>query len=86
MILVRHCHTAGSGLTDEQKAEIQAAAQLPITYDEDCPRLTDEQLAQFHPVGGITWEERRRRMDATGVVDSDAPSNELRKPAICTSR
>ena len=42
--LVRHTHTAGSGLSPEQIAEIREAEKYPIVYDEDCPELTDEQI------------------------------------------
>jgi hypothetical protein len=31
-------------------AELNEAAKRPITFDEDCPELTDEQLAEFRPV------------------------------------
>ena len=60
--LVRHTHTAGSGLTPEQLARIKEAEKYPIVFDEDCPELTDEQLAQFYPVNFATWEERDRAM------------------------
>jgi hypothetical protein len=53
---------AGSGLTPEQIAEIREAAKYPIVFDEDCPELTDEQLAEFRPVNFATMEERDRAM------------------------
>jgi hypothetical protein len=62
MALVRHTHTAGSGLTPEQLAEIKEAEKYPITFDEDCPELTDEQLAEFRPVNFSSMEERARAM------------------------
>jgi hypothetical protein len=62
--LVRHTHTAGSGLTPEQLAEIREAEKYPIVFDEDCPELTDEQLAEFMPVNFATWEERNAAMKA----------------------
>jgi hypothetical protein len=74
MALVRHTLLAGSELTPEQLAEIQAAALRPIRYTEDCPELTDEQLAEFQPVNGMTWEERARLMREAGFVDSEADS------------
>jgi hypothetical protein len=33
--------------TLEQIQEIQEAQKHPITFDEDCPELTHEQLKQF---------------------------------------
>ncbi len=38
----------GQKPTPEQIAEVRRAATFPITFDEDCPPLTDEQLKQFH--------------------------------------
>jgi len=72
MALVRHTLLAGSELTLEQLAEIKAAALRPIRYTEDCPELTDEQLAEFQPVNGMTWEERARLMREAGIVDDDS--------------
>jgi hypothetical protein len=71
MALVRHAHTAGIGLTPEQIIEVRTAAHRPYTYDPDCPLLTDEQLAEFHPVNGMTWEERARAMREAGIVDPE---------------
>ena len=34
-------------LTPEEIAEVEAAKQIPITYDEDCPALTPETYAAF---------------------------------------
>jgi hypothetical protein len=39
------------------------------TVPDDCPELTDEQLAEFQPVNGMTWEERTRLMREAGSVD-----------------
>jgi hypothetical protein len=63
--LVRHTHTAGSGLTPEQLARIKEAEKHPIVFDKDCPELTDEQLAEFMPANFATWEERDAAMKAT---------------------
>jgi len=40
----------GQPLTQEQKDRLKALRDLPdnkIVFDEDCPELTDEQLAQM---------------------------------------
>ena len=34
-------------LTAEEKAEIAALKDRPITYDEDCPPMTEEQLDEL---------------------------------------
>jgi hypothetical protein len=69
--LVRHTHTAGSGLTPEQLAEIREAEKYPIVFDEDCPELTDEQLAEFVPANFATWEERDAAMKSAKEAEPD---------------
>jgi hypothetical protein len=72
MALVRHTHTAGSELSPELIAELIAeldeAAKRPIVYDEDCPQLTDEQLAEFRPVNFSSMEEQAEHMRAMGLI------------------
>jgi hypothetical protein len=64
MAIVRY--TAGNELTPERraemKAEIEAAARRPYTYDPDSPLLTEKQLSEFRPVNFDTMEERARYM------------------------
>lgn len=40
-------------LTPEQIEELEKAKQMPITFDEDCPELTAEQLKKFRRVSEI---------------------------------
>ena len=47
MAIVRYEIDPTTPLTDEQIAEVRAAAEMPQEYDEDCPPLSDEQLAEF---------------------------------------
>jgi len=71
MAIVRH--TAGRELTPEKlaamKAEIEAAAKRPYTYDPDCPLLTPDQLSDFHPVYFATMEERAKHMKEAGIME-----------------
>jgi len=64
MAVVRY--TVGRELTPERraaiKAEIEAAAKRPYTYDPDCPLLTEKQLAEFRPVNFDSMEERAQAM------------------------
>jgi len=48
-------------LTAEQKEMLKRAEAMPITFDEDCPELTAEELAQFRRVSEINREERRKQ-------------------------
>jgi len=72
MAMVRH--TAGEELPPERraamKAEIEAAAQRPYTFDPDSPLLTEEQLKEFHPVNFQTMEDRARAMQNIAVAHS----------------
>jgi hypothetical protein len=76
MAIVRSTLKAGDELTPEEqeaaRLRIEAAAYRPYTPDPDCPLLTDKQLSEFHPINGMSWEERARQMKAAGVVDPDA--------------
>ena len=64
MAIVRY--TAGKELTPERdaelRAEIEAAAKRPYTYDPDCPLLTEKQLSEFRPVNFASMEERAQAM------------------------
>ena len=44
-------------ITEEEKRAIKEAANRPIIIDEDCPELSDEQLARFVKASGHTREE-----------------------------
>ena len=53
MATVTYILRRGQPLTEEQKAELEALRQMSdddIVYDEDCPKLTDEQLKRFRRV------------------------------------
>ena len=47
-------------LTAEQRAELDALKDRPITYDEDCPPLTEEQLELFRRAIEMRRAERKR--------------------------
>ena len=52
-MLIRKALIPGAPLTPEQIRRLDALKNYPITYDEDCPEMTDEQLRQFkrvHPL------------------------------------
>ena len=56
-------------LTEEQKAELKALKDRPVTPDEDCPELTPEQIAEFKKAA----EERRARKNIRTVTVSLSP-------------
>jgi len=62
MAIVTYERSAGTGLTPEELAMLEEAEKHPIKYDEDSPKLTPEQLAQFRPVNFATMEERAQAM------------------------
>jgi hypothetical protein len=52
---------------------LEEAEKIPQVYDEDCPELTDEQLAEFHPANFATWEERAEAMRKAGIAPEERP-------------
>jgi dUTPase len=72
-----------TGLSPEQVERIKAAQKRHSAVDPGCENLTPEEFINWHPVGGISWEERARRMKAAGVIDSDLESLDRKKiPAL----
>ena len=49
-MIVRKEIDVSKPLTKEQLNELEEAIKRPIVYDEDCPKLTEEQLRSFHRV------------------------------------
>ena len=52
-MLVRRVIDVNAPLTEEQKARLAILKQMSdddIVYDEDCPKLTEEQLSKFRRV------------------------------------
>ncbi len=47
-------------LTEKQKNELEALRDRPVTYDEDNPPLTDEQLEQLRRIAEARRAARRR--------------------------
>ena len=47
MAIVTYFLPKDAQLTAEEKAELAALKDRPITYDEDCPPMTEEQLDEL---------------------------------------
>ncbi|GHV25746.1 hypothetical protein AGMMS4952_04310 [Spirochaetia bacterium] len=52
---------------------LEEAEKLPQVYDEDCPKLTPEQLAEFRPVNYATMEERLKAMRRAADIRYQEP-------------
>jgi hypothetical protein len=63
-----------SGLSPEDVERIKAAQKRHAAIDPGCENLTPEEFINWHPVGGISWEERARRMKAAGMTESEEVS------------
>lgn len=63
-----------TGLSPEQVERIKAAQRRHAVVDPGCENLTPDEFIKWHPVGGISWEERSRRMKAAGVTDPERVS------------
>jgi hypothetical protein len=86
MALVTYTLDIGIEPTPEEqelmRMALEAAKKLPFVYDPDYPPLTEAQLAQFHPVNGMTWEERARLMRECGIVDPEAQESAVQTDAV----
>ena len=60
----------GSGLSPEEVERIKSAQKRHSAFDPGCEKLTPEEFINWHPVGGISWEERARRMEAAGITNN----------------
>lgn len=62
MTIIRKMIYEGQQPTAEQIKEIEEAAKRPITFDEDCPELTEEQIKQFAMLARKQRAERRKQI------------------------
>jgi hypothetical protein len=60
-----------TGLSPEQVERIKAAQKRHAAIDPGCEKLTPEEFIKWHPAGGISWEERARRMKEAGITDPE---------------
>ncbi len=47
--------------TKEQIAMLEVAAKAPITYDDDCPELSDAELAEFKRISEFKKNARKKQ-------------------------
>jgi hypothetical protein len=64
--------TAKTGLSPNQVERIKAAQKSHAAFDPECTSLAPEEVINWHPVGGISWGERARRMKAAGITQENA--------------
>ncbi|MCL2191536.1 MAG: hypothetical protein FWB79_06075 [Treponema sp.] len=62
----------GLGLSLERVEGIKAAQKRHSVIDPGCEKLAPEEFINWHPVGGISWEERAKRMKAAGITEPEA--------------
>ena len=65
-------------LSPEDVERIKAAQKRHAAIDSGCEKLTPEEFINWHPVGGMSWEERARRMEEAGITDPE------KAPAVAT--
>ena len=65
-----------SDLTPEQIERAKAALKRRAASDPGYEKLTLEEFINWHPVGGISWEERARYMEATGIKSPESKEQE----------
>jgi hypothetical protein len=59
------------GLSPEEVEQIKAAQKRHAAIDPACVNLTPEEFINWHPVGGMSWEERAQRMKEEGITDPE---------------
>ena len=59
------------GLSPERIEKIKAAQKRHSVIDPGCEKLTPEEFINWHPIGGMSWEERARLMKAAGVTEQE---------------
>jgi len=63
-----------ASLSPEQVEKIKAAQKRHAAIDPACVNLTPEEFINWHPVGGLSWEERARRMETANIAQEEAPA------------
>jgi hypothetical protein len=58
-----------ANLSPEEVERIKAAQKRHSAFDPGCEKLTPEEFINWHPVGGISWEERARLMKERRAID-----------------
>ena len=75
MAMVTSKLKAGSVPSEEIIAQVKEAAKYPITFDEDCPELTDAELHECKPVNPALHANpeffKPRKKQITLKIDAD---------------
>ncbi len=58
-------------LTPEEMAELEAAEKMPVTFDDDCPEMTNEMLKQFHKMDKVTIRISSSNMKKVKALGAD---------------
>ena len=61
----------GIGLSPEKLEKIKVSQGRHSVVDPGCDKLTPEEYINWHPIGGMSWEERTRLMEAAGVIEHE---------------
>lgn len=60
MTTIRKILYSNESLTFEQIEQIETADKMPITFDKDCPELTEVQLAEIAAIAAKQRAERKK--------------------------
>ncbi len=60
-MIVKKSIDVSQPLTEEQKKMLEALKERPVEFDNDCPELTEEELAQFQSISETRRAERRKK-------------------------
>jgi len=71
-----------TGLSPEIIERLKKVQKKHSIVDPGCEKLTPEEFINWHPVGGISWEERARRMKAAGITDPEDTETDFQESQL----
>ena len=74
-----------TGLSPKNLEQIKEAQKRHSIIDPNCLNLSPEEFINWHPVGGMSWEERARLMEASGITDEEADVTQTHKARLVSA-
>ena len=60
-MIIRKEIDPNSPIAEDQRSELEKAAVMSASFDDDCPELTDEELLEFRKISDENRESRRKQ-------------------------
>lgn len=72
--------------TEQQQQMLKEAASRPITFDEDCPELTDSQLKQFRRVSHSSNTSKKNMITADVAKEATSHKKKFVPTTACFAK